>query len=108
MNMDLSGLDDRKIDSKVCIVDYGMGNIGSVKNTLTSLGLSVTVSAEKEDLASATHLILPGVGSFVAGMKNIKDRELDKILHEEVVQKNKKDTGHMFGYAAFCRRRSGR
>jgi glutamine amidotransferase len=68
----------------VVIIDYGMGNIGSVKNALEYLGASVSISSKKEDIKSASHLILPGVGAFGDGMKNLEDRGLIEILNEEV------------------------
>lgn len=50
--------------SQVCILDFGGGNITSVKNALTRLGIPNKVSNSIKDIDSASHLILPGVGSF--------------------------------------------
>lgn len=59
---------------RVCILDYGSGNVRSVANLISYLGHSVTVSNEIADIQSATHLILPGVGSFGTAMKHIARR----------------------------------
>jgi glutamine amidotransferase len=69
----------------VLIVDYGMGNIGSVCNALDLLGGRYLVSNRKEDLASADGIILPGVGAFGAAMANLNNLGLVEPLTERVV-----------------------
>jgi glutamine amidotransferase len=66
----------------IAIVDYGMGNVGSVRNALAYLGAESEVTAEPERLHSATHVILPGVGSFVDGMRNLEERGLIPHLRD--------------------------
>ena len=48
---------------KVCILDYGSGNVKSVYNLISYLGYDVTVSNQRSEIITATHIILPGVGS---------------------------------------------
>lgn len=56
---------------KVAIVDYGMGNLGSVSRALAELGAEPAIAATPEDLADAERIILPGVGSFADGMDRL-------------------------------------
>lgn len=68
----------------IVIIDYGLGNLGSVKNTLNKLGVDSMISKSIDDIKKADALILPGVGSAKQGMKNLKERGLDKILINEI------------------------
>ena len=56
----------------VVIVDYGMGNIGSVVNAFDMLGERCVVSQEPAALRRARGIVLPGVGAFAAAMANIR------------------------------------
>ena len=51
------------------IIDYGIGNLGSIKNMLKKVGHASTISSDPEVLSQAEKLILPGVGAFDQGMK---------------------------------------
>lgn len=68
----------------IVIIDYGMGNLKSVKNALNFLGLENKISADPEDIRNAKGLILPGVGAFPDAMDNIERLSLDKIIKKEV------------------------
>jgi|SRR3989344_2332229 len=87
---------------QVCIIDYGIGNVGSVKNALQFLGVSTVISSDKKMIQEATHLILPGVGSFGDGMRNLKERNLVDILKEEVIVNKKKILGICLGMQLFA------
>ncbi|MBI5960292.1 MAG: imidazole glycerol phosphate synthase subunit HisH [Chloroflexi bacterium] len=63
-----------------------MGNIDSVGRAIEECGGQPILTDQLKDIAAATHLILPGVGSFCDGITNIKERHLDEILHEQVFQ----------------------
>tara|TARA_B100001057_G_C22781424_1_gene923791 strand:- start:199 stop:864 length:666 start_codon:yes stop_codon:yes gene_type:complete len=67
---------------KICIIDYGVGNILSIKNAINFLGHEVLLTFNKKDINQSTHVILPGVGSFPSAMKKIKDLGLYEILKE--------------------------
>ena len=56
---------------KITIIDYGLGNIWSVQNAFSYIGADVLVSSNPSQVASAECLVLPGVGSFGAGMNNL-------------------------------------
>lgn len=64
----------------IAIIDYGLGNLGSVKNALDKLNVNSMVSNSISDMQKAAGIILPGVGSANAGMKNLKERKLDAII----------------------------
>ena len=74
----------------IAIIDYGLGNIGSIKNMLKHVGASDVIFAQNEDdIFSADKLILPGVGKFDAGMKKLNESGLRESLDTQVI-KNKK------------------
>ena len=56
----------------VGIVNYGMGNIRSIENSLSYLGCKFKVLNNPDKIFSYSHLILPGVGSFKKGIENLK------------------------------------
>ncbi len=68
----------------ITIVDYGMGNLGSIKNMLKKIGVPALISSDPTDIKAAEKLILPGVGAFENGMKNLNERGLIDILNEKV------------------------
>lgn len=68
----------------IVIIDYGMGNLKSVKNALDFLGLENKISSDEEEIRKADGLILPGVGAFPDAMDTIERLELDKIIRKEV------------------------
>ncbi len=53
------------------IIDYGMSNLGSIRQAVEEIGAAVQVTTNPADLASATHIILPGVGAFGDAMTNL-------------------------------------
>lgn len=81
----------------IVIVDYGMGNVASVKNALASLGHEASISDRPEDFSRATHIILPGVGAFPDGMEQIQKRGLVGVLTREVLEKKKPFLGICLG-----------
>ena len=58
---------------QICIIDYKLGNIASIFNSIKDLTSNVIVSDKENDLKNSSHIILPGVGSFKAGMQNLKN-----------------------------------
>lgn len=61
---------------KVALIDYGAGNLRSVANALQSLDVQPVIAASPGDLTNATHLVLPGVGSFGDCMAQLENRRL--------------------------------
>ncbi len=64
----------------ICIIDYGAGNIESVRKALEYIGADCVVSADKDVLASADAAILPGVGSFGDAMNELRSRGLEEPI----------------------------
>lgn len=71
----------------ITIVDYGMGNLGSIKNMLKKVGADCELTSEPAKIKTATKLILPGVGAFDAGMARLNASGLVPILNEQVLQR---------------------
>jgi glutamine amidotransferase len=66
----------------VSVVDYGMGNLGSIRNMLRKLGMESELAATPDAVARARKIILPGVGAFDHGMAALADRGLVAPLKE--------------------------
>lgn len=71
----------------VAIIDYGMGNINSIKNMLRYIGHDGFLTHNENEILKADKIILPGVGNFKNAMENIKGLQLDDILEEAAVKK---------------------
>jgi imidazole glycerol-phosphate synthase subunit HisH len=69
----------------IVIVDYGMGNLGSIKNMLKKAGFPSVISNEKHEIESAEKLILPGVGAFDTGMRNLQEMGLTPLLNQKAM-----------------------
>lgn len=67
------------------IVDYGLGNIGSIINMFKHIGISAIYTYDKEKILSADKLLLPGVGAFDNGMIHLKKSGLIPILEKKVL-----------------------
>ena len=68
----------------IAIIDYGMGNLGSVKNALDSLKIESIITSNISDIKKADKLILPGVGAFKEAMDNLSKLNLIDVIKEEV------------------------
>jgi len=73
-------------DSSVLVVDYGAGNVASVANMVRKVRGSPTVSNEPRDVASASRLILPGVGAFDHGVDKLHDLGLFSAIQESAAK----------------------
>lgn len=71
----------------ITIIDYGAGNIKSIQNMLKKIGVSSVISSEMGEIAKASKLILPGVGHFDFGMKNLRESGLIPVLNDSVLGK---------------------
>lgn len=81
----------------VAIIDYGMGNVASVQKALNFLQIKNVITDDHQVIADADVILLPGVGSFAQGMKNLHDKNLVDLLSHEVVVKKKKFLGICLG-----------
>jgi len=68
----------------VGIIDYGMGNLLSVRHALESLGADTAVLSAPKELAAADRLVLPGVGAFAEGIRRLRETGLAAALDEAV------------------------
>jgi glutamine amidotransferase len=87
----------------IVIVDYGMGNLGSIENMLKKIGVPVRISANASDISSAEKLILPGVGSFDRGMANLHERGLVPLLNAKVMEEKTPILGICLGMQLFTK-----
>lgn len=81
----------------VVVIDYGMGNVGSIINMLKKIGTKAIASSEVDVVKNADKIILPGVGSFDQGMSSLYDRGLIKVLKEQVIINKKPILGICLG-----------
>lgn len=72
---------------QVCVIDLGVSNIRSLMSALNFLGVAHRVISSAADLASATHVILPGVGAYDAAMKSMRRLDLALALREHALER---------------------
>lgn len=72
--------------SKVCVIDYGLGNLLSVKRGFEYCGAEVVVTSDPEQVVAAGRVVLPGVGAFKNAMKSLHNLGLVEAIHELVNQ----------------------
>ena len=65
---------------KLVIIDYGAGNVFSVKSAFERLGIEVSISSNKEEITSADRVVFPGVGHASAAMEKLRSTGLDKLI----------------------------
>jgi imidazole glycerol-phosphate synthase subunit HisH len=68
--------------ARICILDYGVGNLRSVEKALEHVGAAATIADDAEAVRAADGLILPGVGAFPKAMERIRERGLDELTVE--------------------------
>lgn len=88
----------------IVIIDYGLGNLGSIKNMLKKIGFDSIISSNLEDIKNATKLILPGVGSFDRGMSNLKEGGFIPVLNQKVLVDKTPILGICLGMQLFTKR----
>jgi glutamine amidotransferase len=69
----------------ITIVDYGLGNLGSMANMMKKIGAPARVSSNPADILSAEKLVLPGIGAFDQGIQSLRERGLIDILSKRVL-----------------------
>lgn len=90
-------------EQNIVIIDYGMGNLGSIHNMLTHLGIESTISSSVDIIEKAHKLILCGVGSFDRGMSSIQKLGLQKPLESKVLGEKTPILGICLGMQLFTK-----
>jgi glutamine amidotransferase len=68
--------------TRICILDYGMGNLRSVEKALEHVGATATIANDAATIRAADGLILPGVGAFPKAMAGVRELGLDELIAE--------------------------
>ena len=68
----------------IAIIDYGVGNLFSLKSSFAAIGADVVVTSDPAVIASAERIILPGVGAFEDAAAKLRASGLDKVIYSEV------------------------
>lgn len=89
-------------NQNVVIIDYAMGNIGSIDNMLKYLGVKAVISSDVNVISNADKIILPGVGHFDRAMININILGLMDLLKEMALVKKKPFLGICLGMQIMC------
>jgi imidazole glycerol-phosphate synthase subunit HisH len=89
---------------KVCILDYGSGNVRSVFNLFSSVTHEVKISNDEQDILAASHLVLPGVGAFATAMQRIQDNLPIKLIKSLVIDHKKPFLGICVGMQVLATR----
>jgi len=87
----------------IAIVDYDMGNLGSIKNMIKKIGGQSIITNRKEDLIKSDGIILPGVGSFDTGIKNLKKYDLYGYLQDLAAEMQIPILGICLGMQLMCK-----
>jgi imidazole glycerol-phosphate synthase subunit HisH len=88
----------------ITIIDYGVGNLGSIANMFKKIGVKTIITADANTIAQADKLILPGVGAFDNGMRNLQARGLVEVLNSQVLEKGVPILGLCVGLQLFTRK----
>lgn len=91
------------MNESIHIVDYGMGNLASVRKMLEAAGARADLTSDPARIAAAEKLILPGVGAFDAGMRSLRERGLIEALNEAVCTRRAPVLGICLGMQLMCR-----
>ena len=86
----------------IVVIDYGMGNLGSIANMLKYLGANAVISADKSVIEKADKLILPGVGHFDRAMQNINQLDLFNLITYKALDQETPIMGICLGMQLLC------
>jgi len=87
----------------VTIVDYKVGNLGSIQNMLKKIKVKSLITSDPEAISSAEKLILPGVGAFDSGIESLKKNELWDVLNTRVLEDKIPVLGICLGAQLICK-----
>lgn len=81
----------------ITIIDYGLGNVRSIFAKLHQMGEEVQISNDSTDIEDSDKFILPGVGAFDTGMKNLTELGLSELLHKKIIREKSPILGICLG-----------
>jgi glutamine amidotransferase len=73
------------MNQRIVIINYGLGNLNSIKRKLNLMGIETLISSLPSDISAADKLILPGIGHFQKAIENINELALLGALNEAVL-----------------------
>lgn len=86
------------------IIDYGIGNLGSVIAAFGRIGAEYKISANPSEIKKATRIVLPGVGNFEMAMKELNNGEMAEILYRKIQLEKVPTLGICLGYQILAKR----
>lgn len=89
--------------SQIVIIDYGMGNLRSVLKKFERLNADVRISNQADEIGKADKLVLPGVGHFANGVKNLKELGIWGVLNHKVIVRKTPILGICLGMQLMAR-----
>jgi len=87
----------------IAIVDYGIGNLNSIRNMLLKIGAKCAITSSPDEIVNARKLIMPGIGAFDAGMSRLTASGLIPILNEQVLARRTPVLGICLGMQLMTR-----
>jgi imidazole glycerol-phosphate synthase subunit HisH len=81
----------------IIIIDYGMGNLGSILNMLKKIGAPAKISSNLQEIDKTDKIILPGVGAFDTAMKRLAELEMIDLLNDKVLNRKTPTLGVCLG-----------
>ena len=84
------------------IIDYKVGNLGSIENMLKKIGVSSIITSDIEKIKAANKIILPGVGAFDSGVGSLKSNGLWDVLNDKVLNDKVPVLGICLGAQLLC------
>jgi glutamine amidotransferase len=87
----------------IAIVDYGMGNPGSIRNMILRAGAECVITSDPSVIGGSDRLILPGVGAFDHAINRMKVMGLSNIIREQAVTRSKPLLGICLGLQVLCK-----
>ena len=86
----------------ICIIDYGLGNLGSIQNMIDYIDVDSQITSDPKLITDSNKFILPGVGAFDTAIKMINSKEgLYESLYEQIIVKKKPILGVCLGMQLF-------
>jgi glutamine amidotransferase len=87
----------------VTIVDYAVGNIGSIVNMLKKVGSDSIITSDPEEIGKAQKIILCGIGAFDDGMAKLKNMNIIEVLRQKVLEEKTPIMGICLGMQLFTK-----